>query len=534
MERLVESNFVIASRILQHALPFTVVALMQEGSGMIFVVATLICYATHVLVAKGLVRMPASKLKPWCRLVYVMGTAGAFEMRRTQGPEVAMVQSFHAAGRMVLVVAFVDSRLHIPHQVALSCAEVLFYTMEHGCTQAALALAVGQACLLCVIIALSLMLESYLRDNFTAQFKSADAEVMIRGFRQMLQGVCDGEVLLDGGLRIQGESPSLRRLLMTTAAVDGRSFQELLEDDHQQGSRFQDFIARSAEAVSRQSGATPPCLRVSLQSQSGPRVAVDIFHVVLPGMHGSEAYHLLAFRQDTERENVPDAQPIPEQVFRSLRNASGRRSRPCSARSASSTASRASSTESLLPTFPHLSEMMLLVDASQAQQEVRQVHLTYANASEQAEMPSLRKFIRPTDWETVRSSVKRVASAAAENPSKVMKPVYFKIPLWFRMLDQPSQFMMARGAKLLPHWRSSSPTSPSSSSSRSSGESSEQDPVNQWLARNAANSGQPKEKKPVSLWLCLTDLVAAPVSVRAPAELEMIHEGDHRRLPKDE
>ena len=41
---------------------------------------------------------------------------------------------------------------------------------------------------------------------------------------------------------------------------------------------------RSAEAVSRQSGATPPCLRVSLQSKSGPRVAVDIFHVVLPGI----------------------------------------------------------------------------------------------------------------------------------------------------------------------------------------------------------------------------------------------------------
>ena len=37
---------------------------------MIFVVATLICYATHVLVAKGWVRMPASKLKPWCRLIY--------------------------------------------------------------------------------------------------------------------------------------------------------------------------------------------------------------------------------------------------------------------------------------------------------------------------------------------------------------------------------------------------------------------------------------------------------------------------------
>ena len=42
---------------------------------------------------------------------------------------------------------------------------------------------------------------------------------------------------------------------------------------------------------------------------------------------------------------------------------------------------------------------------------------------------------------------------------KVMKPVYFKIPLWFRMLDQPSQFMMARKAKLLPHWWSSNESS---------------------------------------------------------------------------
>ena len=42
----------------------------------------------------------------------------------------------------------------------------------------------------------------------TFRFRSDDAETMVAGFRRMLRGICDGEVLLDGELKILGPGGS--------------------------------------------------------------------------------------------------------------------------------------------------------------------------------------------------------------------------------------------------------------------------------------------------------------------------------------
>ena len=74
-----------------------------------------------------------------------------------------------------------------------------------------------------------------------------------------------------------------------------------------------------------------------------------------------------------------------------------------------------------------------------------------AFSSEDREMPSLRKFIRPTDWESVRARVRRFGEKAAKDPN--LKPKHFSKTVWFRVLDQPGRYMQANKANLKVHGR---------------------------------------------------------------------------------
>ena len=100
---------------------------------------------------------------------------------------------------------------------------------------------------------------------------------------------------------------------------------------------------------------------------------------------------------------------------------------------------------SLLQASPNLAEMMLLVDTTKRHQHVRQVHLKYEEVADSADMPSLRRFIRPTDWESVRSKVKLYAEDVSTGAGE---PKYLSKGLCFRMLDDPRKYMLARVAKL--------------------------------------------------------------------------------------
>ena len=125
---------------------------------------------------------------------------------------------------------------------------------------------------------------------------------MVGGFRRMLRGICDGEVLLNGQLKIQGSGVCLNTILSTSGNFGDKSFLELLVDSEEEHDRFHDFIAASRRYVEPEmQGGMPPCLRVSLQGVASHRVGVDIFHVALCNLYGTgDCFHLLAMRQDSE------------------------------------------------------------------------------------------------------------------------------------------------------------------------------------------------------------------------------------------
>ncbi|CAE6933260.1 unnamed protein product [Symbiodinium sp. CCMP2592] len=155
-------------------------------------------------------------------------------------------------------------------------------------------------------------------------------------------------------------------------------------------------------------------------------------------------------KMDAESIVVPEATPaqIPSVSFRSMKSAGH------GPRSAAS--SRTSTSEgSLLPSLPHLSELILVVGADR-RQEVVQVHVQYTEPRRRparregstrnpAEtFPTLRQFVRPTEWQTVSNGLQQFANRARSG--NLQEGSLGKV--WIRMLDNPSKYMQARRSSL--------------------------------------------------------------------------------------
>ena len=193
-----------------------------------------------------------------------------------QGPEGNVIQSLYTVTRMLMTMIQIDSGVDIPGQLVLSVVEVLSSLAVHGPSCQVLQLSCFQAFLAAGCIAMSLHQEGFMRENFAAKFKSEDAEAMVLGFRRMLQGLCDGSVLLNGQLNIQDHSPCLSQMLSANADFKGTAFSKLLADTPGEHARFKEFI--SACPLRPEAQGPPPCIRVSL-SRQGQNVGVDLFHV---------------------------------------------------------------------------------------------------------------------------------------------------------------------------------------------------------------------------------------------------------------
>mmetsp|Transcript_37808 Transcript_37808/g.88784 ORF Transcript_37808/g.88784 Transcript_37808/m.88784 type:complete len:481 (+) Transcript_37808:65-1507(+) len=401
LEHLMEKNFVYASELLQHSVCFAIsVLLYADGTRMIRIGATLV-YVVHVSVAHRFIKMSAVHIKAYLVVLFMIGATETLETRHMDPSDVAVMQTLNAVFRVGTVVLHMDPQVHAVGQMVMSGGDILIKILMHGFTPGVVAYVWVEVFVATGTVILSISLEYYMRETLAAQFRSQDAETMVAGFRRMLRGICDGEVLLDGQLRIQGPCGCINQILSSHGDFEGKIFPDLLVDCEEEYARFRDFIATSCKlcASPDMQGSMPPCLRASLQSEHSTRVGVDLFHVSLSNLFGSgEDYHLLALRQDTEPRELPDAGvgAIPRQLLQRLVERSRIGSQAASSDSGTSACS-------FLQT-PQLAEMMLLVNAAKKHQEVCQVHLKYSESTAQGGCaPTLRRFIRPTDWDTVRT-----------------------------------------------------------------------------------------------------------------------------------
>jgi len=261
--------------------------------------------------------------------------------------------------------------------------------------------------------------EFALRERIVASIRSKDSDSLIFGFRQMLKGICDGELLLDSQLRVFGDTACLQRLLATKKDFRGCPLQELIDgaDDVE---NFEKFVAASLEEPEsdrcESEKSAPRCLRVPLRSPSGRVVKVDVCHVLLPQLYGrKELHHLLSLTEDTESRQ-PEAMALKQaeaqlELFRKVRGAY----------SASQSAGSVSSCETFIESCEELAEMTLVLNGSTELIDIEEAHFRFHRESSAQKlglgMPTLKRFARPLDWQGFSSFLRRYARQVAKGKS---------------------------------------------------------------------------------------------------------------------
>ena len=118
-----------------------------------------------------------------------------------------------------------------------------------------------------------------IRSSMAAKLDSGDASALMLGFRQVLRGVCDGDVLLDRrSMTIVDDATCLQRVLKCSKNLNRSNFLDLFLDSESR-EKFQEFLAQETreEAVE----GLPRGLRVVLQGARGA-VSMDLFYTTLP------------------------------------------------------------------------------------------------------------------------------------------------------------------------------------------------------------------------------------------------------------
>ncbi|CAK9116611.1 unnamed protein product [Durusdinium trenchii] len=355
-------------------------------------------------------------------------------------------QVFNVSARILFSVIFIDTATACPAQAAISLAEIGQYaSASHVAFGDVVVFAWVQVLVALGLVALSAILEYWVTCHVSAHL---DTKSMLSSFRRMLRGVCDGEVLLDDEMKIQEDTGCLKHLLMHAGSFKGKDFEELLLPS--EVPQFRDFMnqsKRDALQPEEQNG-TPPCLRISLKGASTFRVGVDLWHVPMCRKDGT--LHVLALREDSDtraprEDHEPDRepQPLPQMIPR-MSSENGPE-RLCGAvlevspprgqvgpevgrgnhvaEVVAVVASEFSRAPRYDPLRGHLQQLVRRLDAADRKtqpdaaepdrktlEDVEQAHLSFMRQpqSSHLSMPSLRRLIRPSEWETVRSKLKEV------------------------------------------------------------------------------------------------------------------------------
>ncbi|CAK9018629.1 unnamed protein product [Durusdinium trenchii] len=477
MIKLRQRNYKFVSRCVCHINLFTCLGLIHEAvrapglDTMTSLGLCTVCYVQYLIVGSGWVELTPLIMEVLSFVTHLLlipvilstcASASIFKFAVMQGLQVAM--------RFCPVVLFLDPWISIPFQVLYTATETSMYffvfdrnTLELGplCERAAggtMAVrfpfarsaagslkAVSQFFILVSTVASSIFIDLLLRGRLYALFETADAESLVSSFRRVLRGACDGEVLLDGQMNVAQESECLKHLILTNVSLKGRSFQHLLVDEEQQ--RFHEFINTSTQAFGTpesKGSALPLCLRVSFRGSAGIQVGADIYHVPVPGLFGSSTpYHLIAFKEDSEPRPLPEAEEdaVPSELVNAW--ADGTRPDKRGALGASNSSVSGSTGKSsgiaIEEYCPELQEITMLVDVTTELQDVQQAHLNFERCADtgdlrlalQSSMPSLRKLVKPTDWEKIRSSVARFAEKALRDPDlqpKALRHMTVQLP----------------------------------------------------------------------------------------------------------
>ena len=148
---------------------------------------------------------------------------------------------------------------------------------------------------------------------------------------------------------------------------------------------------------------------------------------------------LLAMKEDPEQKPPPDA------------SEAGARALPRNFASTAPSCTRSSETE-IVDTCEELMEIALLFTNETGLLDVKEVRLSFHRQSWaptiESGMPTLRRFIRPTDWDRIETMIQNVINLP---PSEIERRCYFRHPMLFRVPGASRSYMCSRQTYITLH-----------------------------------------------------------------------------------
>ena len=364
-------------------------------------------YCTHLALVKGMIRLKSHQLRRFIGCYYILTMAFVWTGQSKDATAEMHQRTLTTFGQLSLFAMYVDCTLHVPGQIALAINEILASLASNG-WQSFTGDDLGTPVLFaCIQIFSALVLENTMRESLSSRFRCTDAESLVSSFRKMLRGVSDAEILLDDSLHIQDDSAVLAGLLSPQQSLKGQDFAELLIQETEEQERFQAFIARPVPAVQPEV-SMPPCLRVSLRRKGGHRVGADLYHVRVPHLYGCQgAYHLFALKVDADAAFL-DADVTESVCSTPSRAQSGSISASTMHVPSVNSAVSDCATGSFLSALLEFTELSIQIDTKEPAKVVS-LHFNYQKTSDShivQPKPSLRMFIRPTQWIRVRDKIR--------------------------------------------------------------------------------------------------------------------------------
>ncbi|CAE7568079.1 unnamed protein product [Symbiodinium sp. CCMP2456] len=428
------------SRVLVHCAFCTVLVLLVEiawepnAYSATLLALAILTYVIYHLVNSGRVEVTDRLLRPLCPVLNgIIMTALVASAYVSQTERDYMARFGLCSGGQILLGVVFGPRRTITLSIGYTTSFCWSMAVTYGWNAISPLFLLQQAFQAAIGIMVPGFVEFALRERIVASIRSKDSDSLIFGFRQMLKGICDGELLLDSQLRVFGNTACLQRLLATKKDFLGCPLQELIDGDDDV-EKFEKFIAASLEEPGAERGesekSAPRCLRVPLKSPAGRIVKVDVCHVLLPQLYGrKELHHLLSLTEDTESRQ-PEAMALKhaEAQLEVLRQVRG-------AYPASQSAGSVSSCETFIESFEELAEMTLVLNGSTELIDIEEAHFRFHRHSSEQKlglgMPTLKRFARPLDWQGFSSFLRRYSRQVAKGkspPEQSMNGITLRLP----------------------------------------------------------------------------------------------------------
>eukprot|EP00439_Symbiodinium_sp_Y106_P029007 s5971_g3.t1 len=165
-------------------------------------------YLPHVLIIAAPWLFSSSLLRPMQLFFFVLVLTTIFVSGSNSKDEIMGRLGFCLSAQVVQAFIFPVGAVTVVQFMSYAAAHT--WVMGQAFGAVTLWLVLFLMCLnVLVSIALPIIFEFAVREWIVASFQSQDSDSLIEGFRQMLKGICDGELLLDGNFQICGRAPLL-------------------------------------------------------------------------------------------------------------------------------------------------------------------------------------------------------------------------------------------------------------------------------------------------------------------------------------